>query len=120
VRISLEEEITRRVEPLTAIGQVCDDLGVPPRGAVDSPSARTLQIMAQVRELERSALRGEVNQAFVIGRSLYGGTLSPEALSRGYLKALNNEAMERLETDVAPLSQALADNIEEVMLPWRG
>jgi hypothetical protein len=76
--------------------------------------------MAQVHELERSALRGGVNQAFVIGRSLYGRTLSPEALSRGYLKALNNEAVERLETDVAPLSQALADNIEEVVLPWRG
>jgi hypothetical protein len=58
--------------------------------------AHALQITTQVRKLKRSALRGGVNQAFVIGRSLYGGTLSLEALSRGYPEELNDEAMERL------------------------
>jgi hypothetical protein len=70
--MSPEEAINQCTELLTAVGQVCDDLSVPLGGASDSPSAHVLQIMARVCELKRSALRGWVNQAFVIGRSLYG------------------------------------------------
>jgi hypothetical protein len=70
VRVSPEEATAQRAELLTAVGQVCDDLGVPPGGVADSPLARALQIMARVRELKRSALRGGVNQAFTIGCSL--------------------------------------------------
>jgi hypothetical protein len=33
-----------------------------------------------------------------------GGTLSLEALSRGYPEELDDEAMERLESNIAPLS----------------
>jgi hypothetical protein len=76
--------------------------------------------MAQVRELESSALRGGVNQAFAIGCSLYGKGLSLEALSIGYLEELDDEAVERLESNVATLSQALADKIEDIELPRRG
>jgi hypothetical protein len=57
VRVSPEEAIAQRAELLTAVGQVFDDLGVPPRGAADLPLTRALQIMARVCELERSALR---------------------------------------------------------------
>jgi hypothetical protein len=69
-----------------------------------------------VHELERNALRGRVNQAFTIGWSLYRESLSLEALSGGYPDTLDDEVVEKLESNVAPFSQALANKIEGVVL----
>jgi hypothetical protein len=41
-------------------------------------------------------------------------------LSEGYPNGYEDEELEKLESDVAPLSQALADGIEDMMLPQRG
>jgi hypothetical protein len=73
-----------------------------------------------VRELERSALRGGVNQAFAIGCSLYKESLNLATLSGGYLDTLGDDAVEKLERAVVPLSQALADKVEDMVLPRRG
>lgn len=102
------------------VSQVYDDLGVPLAGAVDSPLAHVLWITAQVRELERSALRGGVNQAFAIGCSLYRESLNLEALSEGSPEGLGDDVVEKLENNVAPHAQALADKLEDVVLPRRG
>lgn len=63
-----------------------------------------LRIMGKVHEFKRNALRGRVNQAFAIGHSLYGETLNLEALSRGYPDTLDDEVVDKLESDVVPLS----------------
>jgi hypothetical protein len=75
--------------------------------------------MTWVRKLERDALRGGVNQTFTIARSHYSN-INLEALSKGYPDDYEDEELEKLESDVAPLSQALADRIEDVVLPRRG
>jgi hypothetical protein len=41
-------------------------------------------------------------------------------LSRGYPEELDDEAVDRSESDGVPLSQDLADKIEDIMLPQRG
>lgn len=43
-----------------------------------------------------------------------------KALSLGYPDAYEEDELEELENEVAPLSQALADRIEDVVLPQRG
>jgi hypothetical protein len=76
-------------------------------------------ITAWVHELEWDALRGRVNQTFTIARSHYAN-INLEALSEGYPDGYEDEELEKLESDVAPLSQALANRIEDVVLPQRG
>lgn len=87
---------------------------------MDPPLAHALQITAWVRELERNALKGGANQAFAIGRSLYGPSLSLKALSGGYPNELDAAAMEELESDATPHAEALADKIEDTVPPRRG
>lgn len=72
-----------------------------------------------MRELERDALRGEVNRAFAVARS-HCGNIDLEALSLGYPDTYQDEEFERLEGEVAPLSEALADKMEDMVLPSRG
>jgi hypothetical protein len=69
-----------------------------------------------VRELERGALRGGVNQVFAIGRYLYGPSLKLEALSGGYPVALKDGDISQLEDEVAPFSVELANKLEDVSL----
>jgi hypothetical protein len=73
-----------------------------------------------VRELERSALRGGVNQAFTIGYSLCRESLNLATLSGGYLDTFGDDTVEKLEHAMVPLSQALADKVEDMVLPRRG
>jgi hypothetical protein len=77
------------------------------------------RITAWVHELERDALRGGVNQTFTIVRSHYA-IINLEVLSEGYLDSYEDEELQKLESDVAPLSQVLVDRIEDVVLPQRG
>jgi hypothetical protein len=72
-----------------------------------------------VHELERDALRGGVNQTFTIARSHYA-IINLEVLSEGYPDSYEDEELQKLESDVAPLSQVLVDRIEDVVLPQRG
>ena len=76
---------------------VCDDLEVVRLEGTSS-------ITAQVRQLERSALHGVVNQSFMISHSHYGDNIDLEAMSHGYALGYEVHELEEMETAVAPLS----------------
>ena len=43
-----------------------------------------------------------------------------EAMIHGFAPGYIAHELEEMETAVAPLSQDLADRIEDIVLPWRG
>ena len=99
---------------------VCDDLEVVQLEGTSSLAAHAIEITARVRQLERNALHTGVNQSFVIARSHYGDNIDLEAMSHGYALGYEVHELVEMEMAVAPLSQDLADRIEDIVLPWRG
>ena len=87
-----------------ALGVVCDDLEVVRSEGTSSLVARAIEITAQVRQLERNALRTGVNQFFVIARSHYGDSINLEEMSHGYMPGYEVHELEEMETAVASLS----------------
>ena len=104
----------------TTLRVVCDDLEVVWSEGTSLLVACTVEIMAWVCQLERSALYARVNQSFTIARSHYGDSIDLEAMSHGYTPGYEVHKPEEMETTMAPLSQDLADRIEGIVLPWRG
>ena len=83
---------------------VYDDLqGVRSEGT-SSLTARAIKILAQVRQLERNALRTMVNQSFAIAHSHFGDSIDLEAMSHDYAPGYEVHELEEMETAVAPLS----------------
>ena len=56
----------------------------------------------------------------MIAHSHYGDSIDLEAMSHGYAPGYEAYELEEMETAVAPLSQNLADKIEDIVLPRRG
>ena len=83
---------------------VCDDLEVVRSEGTSSLVACAVEITAQVRQLERNALRTEVNQSFTIAHSHYGDIIDLEVMSHGYAPDYEVHELEEMETTVAPLS----------------
>ena len=100
-----------------ALEVVCDDLEVVRLEGTSSLMAHDVEIMAQVRQLERNALHAEVNKSFVIAHSHYGDNIDLEAIIHGYTPGYEVHELKEMETVVAPLSQDLADRIEGIVLP---
>ena len=96
---------------------VCDDLEVVRSKGTSSLVARAIEIIAQVRQLERNALRAGVNQAFVIARSHYANSIDLETMSLGFAPGYEVSELDEIEMAVAPLSRDLADKIEDIVLP---
>lgn len=67
-------------------------------------------------ELERDTLRGGLNWAFTVARSLYEN-VSLEALSEDYPGGSEPLELRELEAEAAPPAQALVDRIESAVLP---
>ena len=99
---------------------VCDDLEVVRLEGTSSLTARAIEITVRVRQLERNALHAGVNESFVIARSHYGNSIDLETMSLGFVPGYKAHELEEIETVVAPLSQDLADKIEDIVLPRRG
>ena len=99
---------------------VYDDLDVVRSEGTSSLMACAIKIMAQVRQLERNAIRVGVNQSFMIACSRYGDNIDMEAMSHGYAPGYEVHELEEMETMVALLSLGLADRIEGIILPRRG
>jgi hypothetical protein len=72
-----------------------------------------------MRELERGTLQAGITHAFAIARSHYVETINLEVMSQGYTPGYEDEDLEKMEDDVAPLSQDLANRIANVVLPKR-
>ena len=101
----------------TAHGEVYDDLEVVQSKGTSSLAARTIEIIARVRQLERNAVRARVNQSFMIARSHYEDNIDLETMSLGFTPGYEAHELDEIETAVAPLSQVLADKIEDIVLP---
>ena len=104
-----------------------DELGILSAGldvvrseGTSSLVAHAVEIMAQVRQLERNALHAEVNQSFMIAHSHYGDIIDLEAMSHIFAPSYEAHELEDMETVVAPLSQDLADRLESIVLLRRG
>ena len=82
--------------------------------------AHAIEITAQVRQLERDALRAGVHQSLMIARSHYGDIIDLETMSLGFAPGYTNVELDEIEAAVAPLSQDLADKMEDTVLPRRG
>ena len=70
-----------------------------------------------MRQLKRNALRAGVNQSFVIACSHYRDNIDLEKMSHGFTPGYEAHELEEMEMVVAPLSQDLADRIENIVLP---
>jgi hypothetical protein len=103
-----------------AIRVVCDDLNVIQSEGTSSLAVHVVQITDWARQLERNALHAGINRPFVIAHSYYGDTIDLKATSHGYAHGYEDKELEEMETAVAPLSQDLANRIENIVLPWRG
>ena len=57
-----------------------------------------------MRQLERNALRAEVNQSFAIAHSHYGDSIELEAMSHGFAPGYEVHELEEMEAAVAPIS----------------
>ena len=104
VRRNLQAESDELSTLSTALGVVYDDLEVVWSEGTSSLTARAVEIMAWVRQLERNALRAKVIQSFMIAHSHYGDNIDLEAMSHGYAPGYEVHELEEIETAVAPLS----------------
>ena len=82
---------------------VYDDFEMVRSEGTSSLAAHAVEIMARVRQLERSALRTVVNQFFAIARSHYGDNIDLEAMSHGYALGYEVRELEEMEMAMAPL-----------------
>jgi len=103
-----------------ALGVVCNDLEKVRSEGTSLLMARAIEIMARVHQLERNALRAGINQAFTIARSHYADNIDLETMSLGFAPGYKAHELDEIETAVAPLSQDLANRIEDIVLPQRG
>ena len=56
----------------------------------------------------------------MIARSHYGDNIDLETMSHSFTPGYEDHELEEIEMAVAPLSQDLADRIEDIVLPQRG
>ena len=101
----------------TALGVVYDDLEVVWSEGTSSLVAYVVEIMTQVRQLERIALHTRVNQSFMIARSHYGDIINLEMMSHGFVPGYEVHELEEMEMVMAPLLLDLADRIKGIVLP---
>ena len=116
----LQEESDEHDLLRASLGVVCDDLEVVKSEGTSSLVAHAIEIMARVCQLERNALRAGINQAFAIVRSHYADSIDLEMMSLGFAPGYEAHELDEIETAVAPLSQDLANRIEDIVLPRRG
>ena len=82
-----------------------------------SLAARTLDITARVRQLEREALCSGITRAFTITRSHYADSIDLETMSLGFVPGYEAFELDEIETDVTPIARNLANRIKDIVLP---
>jgi hypothetical protein len=120
VKETLQKETVAYDNKHIAANLVYHDLGVPQPPEMISLAARITLISDRVQELERGALQVCINRTFAIARSYYAESINLEVMTQGYAPGYEDEELEKMEDDVAPLSQDLANKIANVVLPQRG
>jgi hypothetical protein len=79
--------------------------------------ARIILISDHVRELEIDTLEAGIKRTFAIARSHYAESINLEVMSQGYALGYEDEELDKMENDVAPLLQDLANKIADAVLP---
>jgi hypothetical protein len=120
VKEALQREIVAYDNERLSANLVCHDLMVPQPPKLSSLPARITLISNHVREHERSAFHASINRTFAIARSHYAESINLEAMSQGYTPGYEDEELEKMEDDMALLSQDLANRIADTVLPQRG
>ena len=90
-------------------------MGVARPEEANSLTAYAVDIMARVRQLEREALRSEITQAFTIAHSHYADSINLETMSLGFVSGYEASELDEIEKAVAPVTQNLADKVEEML-----
>lgn len=106
VKVELQFECSDHDSLRTALGVVCNDLGMTQAEGVSSVMVQSLRIMERARELTQTMLHFGVHQAFVTARSHYS-RINMEVLSEGYAPRCKEEDLDKIETEVAPLVEKL-------------
>ena len=99
---------------------VYDDLQVVQAEGTSSLTARVVDIMAWVHQLEREALRTGITQTFTVARSHYDDNIDFEAMSLGFTPGYENSKLDAIEATVTPFAETLVSGIEDMVLPDRG
>jgi hypothetical protein len=106
-------------ERLTA-NLVCHDLRVPQSSEMNLHVARITLDSDCIRELERGAFQAGIHRTLAIAHSHYAKTINLVAMSQGYALGYKVEELEKIEDDMASLSQDLVNRIVGTVLPRRG
>jgi hypothetical protein len=120
VKEALQREVMAHDNERLTANLVCHDLGVPQPPEMSSLAAHITLISDHVRELERRTLQAGIHRSFAIARSHYVETINLEAMSHGYALGYKVDELEKIEDDVASLSQDLMNRIANTILPWSG
>jgi len=99
---------------------VYDNLEVVQSEGTSSLMACAVEITTWVGQLERNTLHAGVNQAFAIARSHYTDSIDLEMMNLSFAPGYKAHELDEIAMAVAPLAWDLADQIEDIVLPWRG
>lgn len=82
--------------------------------------ASTVDITAQVRQLEEDAFHAGITQAFAVARSHYAESIDLETMSLGFVPGYEASKMDEIETALTPIVWNLANIIKDIVLLRRG
>ena len=116
LRAAAEEEHTELDNLRTAVGLVCEDLGVVQEQGTSSLATRVLGTYPRARELAREALHVGVKRAFGVFGSHYAG-LNFQRLGEGYASGYTDAELDEIDGTVEEPAAALARQLEEEALP---
>ena len=77
-------------------------------------------ITTRVGQLEESAFRLRITQAFTVAHSHYAQEINLGVMSQGFTPVYEDAELDEMEKVVAPLARNLADKLKEEVLPsWK-
>ncbi|XP_066315079.1 uncharacterized protein [Miscanthus floridulus] len=96
----------------TIVGVVTDALEVVQPEGSSSLAARAAGIMARVGQLEEDAFHAGITQAFAIAHSHYDQEINLKVMSHGFAPIYDDDELDKMEKEVAPLARNLADQLK--------
>ena len=89
-----------------------------PEGS-SSLAARVAGITAWVGQLEEDAFHAGITQAFAVAHSHYDQEINLKVMSHGFVPIYDDDELGKMEKAVAPLTQNLANQLKQEVLPSR-
>ena len=82
--------------------------------------ACAIDIMVQVRQLEKEALCLGIIQTLAVAHSHYDDHINFESMSLGFVPSYEPSDLDDIEATVTPFAETLVSKIEDMVLPERG